>query len=166
MRSMKFAAYPIRRLQPSTFVNTFTPDPTGVTLNSFAAFAAPVSDMDRYDVNGDIYTSIQNTYGTGVADQVTNAAAAGDRGMISQILGSAIPLGKPGGGSVQPQLDTSTSDAFWTQIYNEPLVAPIEAANRVLTSTGKSLASSSGITGTITLVGVGLLVWFVLAHNK
>lgn len=162
---MKFSAYPVQN-QPSTFLSPMIPS-YPVTLNSFAAFADSVDPkLAGYVAGGPYYNTIAAKYGTDVANQVAVAAANGDRGSMSMILGSAVPLGQPGGGSVAEPLDESTADAFFTQMYNEPLVAPIEQVNKVLTSTGNAIASSPGITGTITLLGIGALVWFVLAHNK
>jgi hypothetical protein len=163
---MKFSSYPIQG-QPSTFLSPMIPS-YPVTLNSFAAFAdAPVDTrLAGYVAGGPYYNSIAAKYGTDVANQVAVAAANGDRGSMSMILGSAVPLGQPGGGTVAEPLDESMTDALVDQLYNDPLGAPIEQVNKVLTNTGNKIASSSGITGAITLLGVGVLVWFVLAHNK
>lgn len=166
-RSLKFATYPVARQTQS--VNQFISPMVSngvITLNSFAAFAdSPLPDTARWQPGGDIYTSVNNTYGPDVANQTAAAANNGDQPGISAILGSAIPLGQPGGGSIQPDLDESTSDALWSQLYNDPLGAPIEQANKILTSTGNTVASSTGITKLLVIAGVGGLLYLMFAKK-
>lgn len=154
---MKFAAYPVRRVQTSQFGNPMMS--AMVTLNSFAAFAddsgIPVA---RYQRGGDIYASVSHTYGVNVADQVAAAAANGDRAAISDILGGAA--------TGVSQLDGSTASIFGDQIMNDPLGAPIEAVNKALVGAGKAVGDSTGIKTALYIAGgIGAILLLLKADK-
>lgn len=159
---MKFSNY--SRLQPTQFNSPMLPV-RPVTLNSFAAFADDSGiPVTRYAPGGDIYSQLVSKYGKDVAAQVYNAAQNGDRASMSQILGSAIPLGQPGGGSIQPLMDDSITDAFIDQITSDPLQAPVDAL------IGKGSTGTGSLFGTTTskvilIGGLAAIAYFALSNK-
>ncbi|MDE2105988.1 MAG: hypothetical protein KGL39_52685 [Patescibacteria group bacterium] len=110
--------------------------------------------VSRYQPGGDIYQTLAAEYGTSVADTIAAAAATGDRTQLANALENAK--------GVAPATNTSTIDNFVSQLYNDPLSAPLEQANTVLTNTGATLAKSTGIQTVVVLalIGVGIYLFW------
>lgn len=63
--------------------------------------------------------------------------------------------------SANPVSSTSPTAIFFDQIYNEPLRAPIEQAERVVQSTGDAISKATGIQALLVMgaIGIGLYFW-------
>jgi hypothetical protein len=90
--------------------------------------------INRYQPGGDLYAAEQAKYGTSVAGQIANAALANDELTITSIA-EGLKYGA--------NKDTSALDALGSQLYNNPLGAPLEQAGKVAGNTFTSLGDAA-----------------------
>jgi len=105
------------------------------TINRYQQF-----NQDTGDV-GDIYASLQSSYGTDTANNIANIAM--DTGDETQI-NAAIVKAKYGA-----PLPTSTAGQLYTQLTTDPLAAPLASANNVLGNTFLSFIKNPWVLVTI-----------------
>ena len=96
---------------------------------------------------GDIYASIESTYGTAAADAVATAAGTGDETAVNTAL-AAAKFGNP--------LNTSTASIFAQQIMTDPLAAPLASANTVLSNTALSFLKNPMV---LLVIAAALFFW-------
>lgn len=105
--------------------------------------------LARYAPGGDIYADLQSQYSTDAANQVYAAAQTGDNnGEVAAAL-AQIRYGAP--------LDTSTADAFITQVTTNPLGATTSWLNTLFGNTFLSFLKSPWV-----LLTGGLILFFAL----
>ena len=75
----------------------------------------------RYQSGGDIYSRLEQQYGTAGADKVAAADASGEPYAINQAL-TDLKYGAA--------LNDSTISNFVDQVTTDPLAAPLDAANK------------------------------------
>jgi len=109
------------------------------------------STIQRYQPGGDIYAKLVSQYGATQANAIAQAALTGDRTQITTAIASA-DYGAP--------LNTSTFDAFVTQLETDPLGAPMESLNNQLTSVIKDLFKNPMV-----LLTLGLVLFFTLFNG-
>lgn len=93
-----------------------------------------ITNLTRYAPGGDLFEQLTNDYGREVATRVYSAALLNDDGRTFRALLSELNAGEQGrkGLGTTADLDASTASNFVSQIINDPLAAPLEAANRQL----------------------------------
>jgi hypothetical protein len=99
--------------------------------------------VTRYQPGGDIYAQFQSQYSTGAADSIAAAAATGDRTQLANAIANA---------KGNPEMDASTLDAFVTQIETNPLGAPLDSLNGLLSNTFLSFLKNPAVLITVVLV--------------
>jgi hypothetical protein len=129
--------------------------------------------IDRYQPGGDLYASIQSQYGNDAANAAASAAATGSNDTLnltlSNIRRGTYTVGSPNGG-------TSTWGNFFSQLYNDPLGAPLQQAGVVASNTASDVNSTlKGVLGSLfsnpltlllTLAVGGVVVWLLLRKLK
>lgn len=87
------------------------------------SFGADVDDTTiyRYQPGGDLYGSLNSTYGPDAADSMAKAAASGSRATMNSRMAEVR-------GASQNTGSTSTVGNFFSQIFTDPLKAPVAAA--------------------------------------
>jgi hypothetical protein len=98
----------------------------------------------RYQAGGDIYAQFQTQYGTQSADSIAAAAATGDRTQLNNAIANA---------KGNPAMDTSTLDALTTQLETNPLGAPLDALNGVLSNTFLSFLKNPAVLLALVIFG-------------
>ena len=105
------------------------------TINRYQPF-----NQDTGDV-GDIYASLQSSYGTDTANNIANIAInTGDETQINAAIVKA-KYGAP--------LPTSTAGQLYTQLTTNPLAAPLAGANNLLGNTFLSFLKNPWVLVTI-----------------
>jgi hypothetical protein len=84
----------------------------------------------RYQRGGDIWERIKNELGAAAADVVAEAATSGDEYRVNDAYKTA---------KFGANLDDSTTDIFFGQMYNDPFAAPIEQADKIISNAGKAV---------------------------
>lgn len=115
----------------------------------------PPELIARYSPGGDIYMSFAQTYGEGSAQRVYRAAQSGDRGAVAAAISEA-KFGSP--------LNDSTASILAEQVLTDPLGAPLDAANKGITTiagnTFKALFRNPAVLIVLFLIGLGIAVYF------
>jgi hypothetical protein len=102
----------------------------------------------RYQPGGDIYISLQSTYGTAGANQIAQAALSGDETQINAVI-DQLKFGAP--------LNTSTASILGNQLATDPLGAPLASLNGALGNTFMSFFKNPWV---IAAVAGGLFFFF------
>lgn len=125
-------------------------------------------DLTRYYIGGDLWAQVVTQYGAAAGDQIASAAQTGDGSIVNATL-SDIRRGTtnanystgtaPGvNGSINPGLgSTSAADNFLEQITTNPLGAPLDSANGILSNTLLSFLKNPAV-----LVAVAVLLFLAL----
>ena len=79
----------------------------------------------RYQYGGDISTRLANDYGDAAAQMIARAASTGDRYAVGDAL-NRVRHGSP--------LPQSTTAILVEQLVTDPLGAPLDAANKAVTT--------------------------------
>jgi hypothetical protein len=108
--------------------------------------------IQRYQSGGDIYASLLKSYGQATADACAQAALSGDRTQITAALSNGM-FGAP--------LDTSTLDAFTTQLETNPFGAPIDDFNSLLGKTFADVLKNPAVLILAIIVGVLAVVLLI-----
>ena len=101
----------------------------------------------RYQSGGDIYASLQTTYGTTAADTIATAALSGDETQINAAL-VQVKFGAP--------LETSTSTILADQLLTDPLAAPLESAEKVASNSIVDFLKSPAV---MLILGIALFLY-------
>jgi hypothetical protein len=104
--------------------------------------------INRYQPGGDIYASLLALYGSAGADSIAAAALSGDESQINAAL-TAVKYGAA--------KDTSTLDAFGNQLATNPLGAPIDSINTVLSNSFLAVLKNPAV-----LFSIGLVIFLWL----
>lgn len=93
--------------------------------------------IEFYSAGGEGYAGLVEKFSVNIANYVAykTVQSQGDQ----YATGEAINYARYG-----PAVDDSFWDQFGSQIYHNPLGAPIEAASEALSNTGKSLDAGAG----------------------
>lgn len=126
----------------------------GVT--GIQSFGADVDNptIARYQPGGDLYGTVNRTYGPDAADRMATAAASGSRAQLNsrmaELRGAPVQTGS-----------TSTIGNFFTQIRTDPLRAPIAAAlGQGSSGPGLGANTTGNLIKTVTFVAlVGLALY-------
>jgi len=100
----------------------------------------PQATIQRYQPGGDIYLTLAGRYGSQAADKIAVAALTGDRGNITNAI-DEVKNGLP--------LEDSTSTILLDQLANDPLAAPLAAADKAL---NQIFASTTGKVVTVVAI--------------
>ncbi len=99
--------------------------------------------INRYQPGGDIYAQLQQQFGVSGANTIAAAALTGDETQINAAI-STLKNGAP--------LNTSTASIFLNQIETNPLAAPLQSLNGVLSNTFTSFLTSPAVLATAAVV--------------
>jgi hypothetical protein len=99
--------------------------------------------ITRYQPGGDIYATLVSQYGQNAADTLATAARSGDESQVNAAL-ATIRNGAP--------KDDSLTDALASQLYNDPLGAPLDQAGTILSNT-LSAAGNAAKAATNAIIG-------------
>ena len=113
--------------------------------------------INRYQAGGDIYNTFAKSYGQNAADNIAAAALTGDETAVN----AAITQEQFGASK-----DTSTFDAFASQIYNDPFAAPIEEFNKVAKNTVKDFLFNGKTLFVVLAFGVVVVLFVALGGLK
>ena len=103
---------------------------------------------------GDIYAQLQSLYGNSGADQVASAALSGDETQVNAAL-TQVKFGAP--------LNTSTASILANQLETDPLGAPLQSLNGVISNTLSSfLKSPAVVLATVLVIFFALGGWSML----
>ena len=97
----------------------------------------------RYQPGGDIYSRLEQHYGTSGADKVAAADASGEPYAINRAL-TDLKYG--------PDRDASVVSNFADQLLTDPLAAPLDAANEQIGNAVANVFKNPWVL--VTLVGV------------
>lgn len=108
----------------------------------------------RYAPGGDIYAQLAADYGANGAQRVFAAAqeaeASGDRSLVADAIGQ-LKYGD--------NLNDSTLSILGSQLYNDPLGAPIDAAGNVAKAATKAALGNWGVYVIVAVVIGGVILW-------
>lgn len=111
--------------------------------------------IDRYKPGGDIFETLEAQYGRNGALLVTQAALTGDRKAVSTAIGQA---------KYGAALDESTASILWGQLTTDPLGAPLDAANKALSTlsanTLLAFFRNPMVLLVVVLIGAGIFINF------
>lgn len=97
----------------------------------------------RYQIGGDIYESLESEFGQTVANQAAAAAATGDNLAVNRVLSNARATVRTGALVLDANFDTrGTGRLLLDQLTSDPLGAPLDAANRQLSTLAGNTASA------------------------
>ena len=108
----------------------------------------------RYAPGGDIHATLTAKYGANGAARVFEAAQEAERTGDRSLVADAIGQLKYG-----DDLNKSTLSLFGSQIYNEPLQAPLEQASRIAENAVKTSLGNWGIWVIVAALVGGFILW-------
>lgn len=120
-------------------------------------------EINSFQPGGTAYNNAVAQYGVSGANTLASAAATGDETQLQNAI-EAI-RGEP------TAQDDSTTDAFISQLYNDPLGAPLDQLGTVLSNTDTAaegvargvigdLLTSPGLLIGLAVVGIGVVFYF------
>lgn len=106
--------------------------------------------INRYQPGGDIYATLEKTYGRNGALIVAQAARTGDRFAVTNAI-ERVRFGE--------RMSESTARIFWTQITTDPFNAPLETLNQTLEASAGSLVKNIFKNPWVLLLVAGLIFY-------
>jgi hypothetical protein len=119
--------------------------------------------IQSYQPGGTIYAQLQTTYGTDGANTIAAAALTGDESQVNAAI-TQVQYGNP--------LNTSTGDAFISQVTTDPLAAPLADVNTIVQNSINSLENSlkgnvqNLFTNPYVLVAAGVILFLALGGTN
>lgn len=109
----------------------------------------------RYAPGGDLYAQLSGDYGANGAQRVYQAAIkaeeTGERYHIADAIGELR--------NSSPTLNESTLSILGSQLYNDPLGAPIDAAGNVAKAATRAALGNWGVYVIVAVIVGGVILW-------